>query len=272
MPELPEVETVRRELSEELSSKNRQSTLLGFTIYQKQLRVKVPEKKLRALIGLKILSVCRRAKYLLFETEKGHIISHLGMTGRWHFSKEKTKHDHLSFDLSDGRRLFYQDIRRFGWIEFSEDYKQSKWYKKLGPEPLEAESFNAEYLFKKSRKRKVPIKAFIMNQEIVVGVGNIYASEALFRAGVSPKIFASKITREQANKIVEAIEFVLQSSIEIGGTTIRNYASTRGNKGSFVDMLMVYGRAGQKCKKCETPIRQIQQVGRSTFWCLSCQK
>lgn len=271
MPELPEVEVVKRELSALTKDHPR---IDAFVFLRKDLRDPMPIKKLQALVGSKILNVTRRAKYLLIETDKGGILSHLGMTGTWRVARkgEELLHDHIYIELSSGIRLAFRDPRRFGIFEVYNLLKphSSPRLKSLGPEPLGSD-FTAEYLYKKLKAKKAPIKTSLMDQKLVVGVGNIYASEALFRARIKPQRRADKITREQAAVLVKCIQEVLQESIDRGGSSISDFKQTSGESGSYQDSHQVYDRKGQKCVICGTPIKQTVMAGRSTYWCPRCQ-
>jgi formamidopyrimidine-DNA glycosylase len=271
MPELPEVETVKRELSEMTKD---QPIIEKFEFLRKDLRDPMPIKKLNLMVGARILSVQRRAKYLLIETDKGGILSHLGMTGTWRVAGrgEELVHDHVYIFLSSGLRLAFRDPRRFGIFETFTigNEKASSRLKDLGPEPLGSE-FTSDYLWTHLRGKKAPIKTALMDQKMVVGVGNIYASEALFRAGIRPQRRADRVTRADAQKLVSCIREVLQQSIDKGGSSISDFKSTNGAEGSYQDSLQVYDRKGQSCVVCKTHIRHSVMAGRSTYWCPCCQ-
>jgi formamidopyrimidine-DNA glycosylase len=222
-----------------------------------------------------IRSVDRRAKYLLIRLETGTVILHLGMSGSLGLVGGSTplkKHDHWDLVLDSGRVLRFHDPRRFGSLHWTEeDPAQHALLKKLAPEPL-SDEFNGEYLFKVTRKRAVAIKHFIMNSQVVVGVGNIYASEALFRARISPRRAARRITQAEAVKLAKAIKDVLGAAIKIGGTTLRDYLNADGAPGYFRQKLFVYERAKQACRVCKSPVKQFTQGQRSTYWCSTCQR
>lgn len=281
MPELPEVEVVRQGLSKILSDN---PVIADIQFYRGDLRDPIPQKKLRTLIGLSILSVQRRAKYLLFETTGGKILSHLGMTGSWRREKQAVmsttkikrkpmqKHDHVAIVLQNGNSLVYCDPRRFGILDFIDrNEKNHPRLKHLGPEPLTAE-FTAEKLWKSLRNKKCSIKSALMDQKIVVGVGNIYVAEALFQAQISPLAMACKVSLEKCQKLVSSIQSVLRQAIEAGGSSISDYRQANGDSGSFQNRHQVYDRASQPCFICTTPIRRKVIVGRSSFWCPNCQK
>jgi formamidopyrimidine-DNA glycosylase len=222
-----------------------------------------------------IRSVDRRAKYLLIRLETGTVIMHLGMSGSLRLVGGNTppkKHDHWDLVLDSGRVLRFHDPRRFGSLHWTEeDPAQHALLKKLAPEPL-SDEFNGEYLFKVTRKRAVAIKHFIMNSQVVVGVGNIYASEALFRARISPRRAGRRITQAEAVKLSKAIKDVLGAAIKIGGTTLRDYVNADGAPGYFRQKLFVYERAKQACRVCKSPVKQFTQGQRSTYWCSTCQR
>lgn len=276
MPELPEVETVKRSLEKvlQLPTPQRIHTIV---LYRKNLRFAMPSaKKLQELFQSDILTIKRRAKYLIFETNRSQkFISHLGMTGTWRwvqgmnemdFRKIKQTHDHISIQFEAGL-LVFNDPRRFGIF----DYFDSKYFDHLGPEPLET-SFNAEYLFAKTRGKSANVKSFIMNQEVVVGVGNIYASEALFRAGIRPTKMASRVTFRQCEELVFQIQKVLREAIKKGGSTISDFSHVDEQSGYFQHSFQVYDRQGEPCVKCKTKIKNTILSGRSSYWCPSCQK
>ena len=217
----------------------------------------------------------RRAKYLLIHLESGALIVHLGMSGSLRLVGRNTPpkpHDHWDLVLDTGRTLRFHDPRRFGSLHWTEeDAAEHPLLKKLAPEPLSPE-FNGDYLFRVTRRRAVAIKQLIMNSQLVVGVGNIYASEALFRAGISPRRAARRITKAEAQKLSRAIKAVLKGAIIIGGTTLRDYVNADGAPGYFSQKLFVYERAGERCRVCKAPVKQFTQGQRSTYWCAVCQR
>jgi formamidopyrimidine-DNA glycosylase len=232
--------------------------------------------KLEAVVrGQLIRAVERRAKYLLIRLETGSLIVHLGMSGSLRLVGAKTppkSHDHWDLVLDSGQALRFHDPRRFGSLLWTQDDPGNHpLLKKLAPEPLSA-AFNGTYLFRVTRKRSVAIKQLIMNSQLVVGVGNIYASEALFRAGVAPRRAAHRITKAQAQKLSRAIKAVLSAAIKIGGTTLRDYVNADGLPGYFRQKLFVYERAGERCRVCKSSVRQFTQGQRSTYWCATCQR
>jgi formamidopyrimidine-DNA glycosylase len=270
MPELPEVETTRRGIAPYIEGQ----TVKSIIIRQAKLRWDVPDS-LHELEGQQINTVTRRAKYLLLQSDKGCAILHLGMSGSLRIidaSQQAEKHDHIDIILATGKALRLHDPRRFGSVLWTHnDPLQHKLLSKLGPEPL-SDAFHAQLLYKTSRKRRVSIKQFIMNAQIVVGVGNIYASESLFMAGISPKVSAGRISLRRYEKLVEAIKIILARAIEQGGTTLRDFVQAEGKPGYFQQQLYVYGRIGQECTVCRSLIEKITQGQRSSFYCPICQK
>lgn len=272
MPELPEVETVRKGLEEILKQ---QPVLLRIELLRRDLRDPIPVKKVQSLVGQKVLGVERRAKYLLLRTPAGSLLSHLGMTGTWRVAVpgDERTHDHIYLHFAGGLRLAYRDPRRFGlfdFVEIGQEDRHAK-LKVLGFEPL-AESFSGEVLWEKLRGKIVAIKVAIMDQKLVVGVGNIYASEALFRAGIRPTTKALKVSREKCERLVVVIKEVLSEAIAAGGSSISDYEQFSGESGYFQKQFKVYGRQGEKCGVCSTVISAQILGGRSTYWCSSCQK
>ncbi len=275
MPELPEVETSRRGIEPHLIKQ----TITDVVIRQHKLRWPIP-KNLPALAkGKKIRQVCRRAKYIYLKLDNGCIIIHLGMSGSLRICTEKTpveKHDHIDICVSTSRSkkttiLRLRDPRKFGCVLWTaDDINEHKLIKSLGPEPLD-DVFTARYLHAKAKKRTCSIKSFIMNSHMVVGVGNIYASEALFKAGINPKRKASSVSLTRFEKLVNAIKTTLKKSIEQGGTTLKDFTGEDGQPGYFAQELLVYGRANENCTICDKPIKQFTQQARSTFYCSNCQ-
>jgi formamidopyrimidine-DNA glycosylase len=227
------------------------------------------------MAGRAILRAGRRAKYLLIETDGGTLILHLGMSGSLRVLPSETPrvpHDHVDIELDSGQTLRFNDPRRFGCLLFTaEDPATHPLLRGLAPEPLE-DNFDGAYLFKVTRRRNVAIKQLIMNARLVVGVGNIYASEALFRARVRPRRRARSLTRAECAKLARAIKATLVMAVKVGGTTLRDYVGADGNPGYFRQKLYVYERAGAPCRVCGKPIKQFTQGQRSTYWCPNCQK
>lgn len=271
MPELPEVETSVRGVAPYLEGKQIETVV----IRQSQLRWKVSEE-LTQMRGATILSIYRRAKYLIIETDRGDILVHLGMSGSLgilstHHDQPIGKHDHIDLVIQDGTILRYNDPRKFGawlWVEKAE---QSPLLAKLGPEPL-SDSFTGEYLYQKSRHKTVAVKNFIMNNAIVVGVGNIYACESLFLAGIHPELATQNLKRKQCERLATVIKAVLTKAILQGGTTLKDFIQPDGKPGYFAQVLQVYGRKGEECNDCGTII-QAKVIGqRNSFFCSKCQK
>lgn len=272
MPELPEVETVRRGLNEILPPKSR---LTDVQVRCGDLRKRVDEEKMKSLKGQPLLGIRRRAKYLLFDFPDQVLINHLGMTGSWRRLRpgDDWKHDHCLLKFANGTDVVFNDPRRFGVLEVVKrgtefDHPSLR---SLGPEPLSGE-FSAEYVFASTRKRKTTIKSWLMDQRRVVGVGNIYACEALFRAGVRPQRAAGRLTRQESAALVKAVKAVLNAAIRKGGTTFRDFKQAGGGEGAYYAKLAVYDRKGKPCRECRTPIQQTVIAGRSTYWCKKCQK
>jgi formamidopyrimidine-DNA glycosylase len=271
VPELPEVETTRRGIEPHVVGR-RISRLL---VHDRRLRWPVDLSLVAAVAGRAIRRAGRRAKYLLIETEAGTLILHLGMSGSLRVLPVVTPrlaHDHVDIELDSGQTLRFNDPRRFGCLMFTAgDPLLHPLLKSLAPEPLEPQ-FNAEYLWKISRRRSVAIKQLIMNARLVVGVGNIYASEALFRARVRPRRRARSLSRAECARLTRAIKATLAMAVKVGGTTLRDYVGADGAPGYFRQKLYVYERAGLPCRVCRKPIKQFTQGARSTYWCPTCQK
>lgn len=271
MPELPEVETTRRGILPHVVGK----TIATVVIRQQRLRWPVPAVLVSALTGRHISSVGRRAKYLLFSLEHGCVLLHLGMSGSLRVLDASTtpnKHDHVDIVFADNTCLRLRDPRRFGSIHWTEqDPLQHSLLRNLGPEPLERD-FSAPYLYDLSRNRTQAVKSFIMDSRTVVGVGNIYASEALFRSGIHPLRKAGNISLARYDALVGAIRGVLNAALAKGGTTLRDFVGGDGAPGYFRLELDVYDRAGEPCRNCRGSIRQIRQGQRSTYYCAQCQR
>ena len=271
MPELPEVETTRRGIAPHIEGQR----ISDVVVRHHQLRWPVPQGLKKKLSGSRINNVSRRAKYLLLGFDHGTLILHLGMSGSLRIIDSKLpaeKHDHIDIVLNSGKALRLTDPRRFGAVLWTiKDPSHHELIAHLGPEPLH-DTFNSDYLFQQSRKRKSSIKQFIMDGKVVVGVGNIYDSESLFLAGINPKRIAHKISKARYEKLTAAIKQVLAAAIEQGGTTLRDFIGGDGKPGYFAQKLNVYGREGEPCHQCGTTIKQITQGQRSTYYCPSCQK
>jgi formamidopyrimidine-DNA glycosylase len=244
-------------------------------VRDRRLRWPIAAKLEMAVRGQRVVAVDRRAKYLLIRLETGSLIVHLGMSGSLRLIGAKTPpkaHDHWDLVLDSGLTLRFHDPRRFGSLHWTQDDPAlHPLLKKLAPEPLSG-AFNGAYLFRVTRKRAVAIKQLIMNSQLVVGVGNIYASEALFRSGIAPRRAAGRITKAQAQKLSRAIKAVLSAAIKIGGTTLRDYVNADGEAGYFRQKLFVYERAGARCRICKSTVKQFTQGQRSTYWCATCQR
>ena len=271
MPELPEVETTRRGVEPHVVGRR----IRDVVVRNPNLRWPVPQDLSRRLRGEEVRSVRRRGKYLLFDVADGHLLVHLGMSGRLTIVPEALpprKHDHVDVRFEGAKMLRLTDPRRFGamlWLPgVAEDHALLK---DLGLEPLDS-TFTGKALHERARGRKVAVKLFLMNSHVVTGVGNIYASEALFRAGVHPLRPAGKISRERWTRIAAAVRATLKRAVAKGGTTLRNFASVDGAPGYFLAECAVYGRDGKPCPKCGTAIKAIRQGQRSTFYCPKCQR
>lgn len=271
LPELPEVETTRRGIAPHIADQSIRKAV----IRQPKLRWPIPKQLIKALPGLKIDSVSRRGKYLLLHTAKAVLIIHLGMSGSLRIvnaGSQAGKHDHFDFELGNGKTLRFTDPRRFGCLLWHRgDIGNHKLIRNLGPEPL-TDVFDGEYLYKLSRNRKAPVKTFIMDSKVVVGVGNIYANEALHLAGIHPKRKAGAISLLRYQTLVTHIKAVLAKAIEVGGTTLRDFTNSDGEPGYFKQSLFVYGREGLPCNACGKPLKEIRIAQRSTVYCDHCQR
>ena len=271
MPELPEVETTRRGIEPHLRAR----CVERLVVRDARLRWPVPEDLADRLAGVRIDAVERRGKYLLLRTPRGTVIVHLGMSGSLRVLPADTppaKHDHVDWVLDDGRCLRLRDPRRFGCVLWAgDDPLAHPLLAGLGPEP-HSEAFDGDYLFELSRGRKVNVKAFIMNSHVVVGVGNIYANESLFRARIHPGRAAGRIGRERYRTLATAIRDILADAIAQGGTTLRDFTNSDGKPGYFSQQLQVYGRAGEPCTGCGEPLRLMRNEQRATVYCPLCQR
>lgn len=270
MPELPEVETTRRGIAPHLEGRRVETVILR----RADLRWPVPDIVSEALPGQRIDAVERRAKYLLLHTAAGSALMHLGMSGMLRVLDPDVpvgRHDHVDLLLDSDRVLRFTDPRRFGCLLWQAPGEVHPLLAGLGPEPL-SESFDGDLLWHLSRGRKAPVKTFIMDQAVVVGVGNIYASEALFEAGIHPRRAAGSVSRARYATLASAIRRILGHAIGRGGTTLRDFLSPDGAPGYFAQELGVYGRTGEPCRQCGAPIRQLTLAQRSTFYCARCQR
>ena len=270
MPELPEVETTRRGVEPYLRGRR----IVALAVHEPRLRWRVADGLPVQLVGQRVRGVGRRAKYLLIELTHGTLIWHLGMSGSLRVlpvATPRVAHDHLDLILDSGYLLRFNDPRRFGSLHYTtEDPQRHPLLASLAPEPLE-KGFDGAYLWKVTRRRRVSVKQLLMNSRLVVGVGNIYASEALFRARIRPRRRASSLSREEARRLARAVRTVLRLAIRVGGTTLRDYVGADGSPGYFRQRLYVYERADEPCRVCRTPVRSVAQGQRSTYYCPRCQ-
>jgi formamidopyrimidine-DNA glycosylase len=270
VPELPEVETTRRGIAPHLIGQSVARVL----VREPRLRWRVTAEFETALRGEIIRRVDRRAKYLLILTDSGTVLLHLGMSGNLRVLPSTTppkKHDHVDIELGNGHCLRLNDPRRFGAVLWTEDpAEQHPLLRHLGPEPL-GDEFTANYLHEMAGERRTTIKSFLMDNRVVVGVGNIYANEALFIAGIHPLRMASRVAHGRYSRLVDAVQAVLSEAINRGGTTLRDFKSSEGKPGYFQQYLQVYGRSGQPCLSCGKPVRLIRVGQRATYYCAACQ-
>ncbi len=270
MPELPEVETTRRGVEPYCRGR----TVANVIVRDPRLRWTVPDTLGAVLRGQVISAVERRGKYLLFRTDSGSLLVHLGMSGSLRVASPGDtpgRHDHIDLLLDDDACLRYHDPRRFGCFLWQAPGEVHPLLAGLGPEPLSAE-FDGQHLFRRSRGRKGSVKNFIMDGNIVVGVGNIYANEALFLSGIHPGRAAGRVSGARYERLANIIKRVLTSAIEQGGTTLRDFVGGDGKPGYFAQQLYVYGRAGQPCKACGGPLRERRLGQRSSVYCVTCQR
>ena len=270
MPELPEVETTRRGIIPHVLNQ----TVTHAVVRQPKLRWPVREDLAALLEGQQLTAISRRAKYLLLHFPEGTLIGHLGMSGSMRVLPANTpaqKHDHVDIIFENDKLLRLTDPRRFGAMVWTDQpLAEHKLLAKLGPEPL-SDAFTSELLFQRSRSRKQPVKTFIMDNHNVVGVGNIYANEALFMAGIRPDRACGRISRKRYEVLADSIKKVLARAIEVGGTTLKDFVGGDGKPGYFAIELTMYGRAGEACQSCGTPIKEIRLNNRSTCFCPQCQ-
>jgi len=270
MPELPEIETIRHGLQNIVGKKIKQ-----ISRSEKKLRM-ASKLDLQGLVGLKILEVKRRARYLVIDlSDKKSLIVHLGMSGKFTLQKKFSplKHDHFVIFFDDGGHLIFNDARRFGFVDFIEtkNLKNHQFLKKLGVEPL-SDEFHFAHLKEKLQRKKMNIKTAMMDNCVVVGVGNIYINESLFDSGISPLREASSLKENELKKLISSIKKILESAIKLGGSSISDYVNSSGDLGNFQNTFKVYGRAKEKCLQCKNLIQRIVQAGRSSFYCDKCQK
>lgn len=267
MPELPEVETTKTSLLPLLHH-----CVQSVTVRDSRLRWAIPDDISR-LVGQELRALKRRSKYILAEFETDQMLWHLGMSGSFRLctaQDELRKHDHLILTFDDGTELRYHDPRRFGCILWLNDEHQKKLIDTLGPEPL-SDAFNADYLYEKLRTKQVGIKIAIMDNHVVVGVGNIYATESLFNQGIHPAQPANTLSSEQIAGLVVEIKRILSHAIQLGGSTLRDYTNAMGENGYFQQTLLAYGRAGEMCVNCETALENMKLGQRASVFCPQCQ-
>jgi len=266
MPELPEVETTKNSLLPLIDQK-----VMSVQVRESRLRWSIPQD-IHKLQGQKLLKLTRRSKYILAEFEQDTLLWHLGMSGSFRLCDTQTelrKHDHFIIQFED-TELRYHDPRRFGCILWLDSNSQSKLLDTLGPAPL-SDAFHAEYLASKLKKKNVAIKVAIMDNHVVVGVGNIYATESLFNLGIHPAQPASSLTVLQLEKLVVEIKRILKQAIDLGGSTLRDYSNAMGENGYFQQTLLAYGRAGEMCVNCETTLENLKLGQRASVFCPQCQ-
>lgn len=272
MPELPEVETVRRGLEPQILGKR----FASVTVRESRLRWPVPADLALRVVGRRIESVDRRGKYILMGLDSGdRLLLHLGMSGRMRVLTEPlalVKHDHVDLQMQDGPLLRYNDPRRFGaLLLWNAGDAVHPLLADMGPEPF-SEAFTGDYLWERSRGRQSPVKTFIMDGHIVVGAGNIYAAESLFRAGIRPDRAAGSVSRKQYTALAGHIRDVLSEAIAQGGTTLRDFVGANGQSGYFQQDLWVYGRDGEPCRRCQTVLKRSVIGQRASVWCPRCQR
>lgn len=282
MPELPEVEVTARHLRQSIEG----SVLLGFKVSGKRLRYPIPEAALRGLVGQRVVSITRRAKYLIIEFPAGRLVAHLGMSGVMRCTEPSlsmTLHDHLQCRFRGGNQrecnMVFHDPRRFGsiqWIDHASAEDPELFSAVLGPsarglEPLD-DAFHGGFLFERSRGRSTPIKPWLMSGQEVVGVGNIYACEALFASGIHPKRPAGSISRARFDGLAQAVKVILARAIDAGGSSIRDFVGADGQAGRYGQSHQVYGREGLACPQCARAVKRMVQQQRSTFYCAGCQR
>ncbi len=268
MPELPEVETTRRGIEPHIAGQRIERVILRET----RLRWPISEQ-VAALDGRRVVELGRRGKYILMRLDRGHLIWHLGMSGSMRMQplgSAAAAHEHVEIEFANGKALKYRDPRRFGALIYCDDNPLSHpLLRSLGPEPLGAE-FDTDYFYRQCRGRSTAIKNVLMNSQVVVGVGNIYASEALFRAGIRPARAARRVSKSRIGALVEAVRATLSEAIEHGGTTLQDFTQADGKPGYFRHELKVYGNQAE-CKHCHTPIKQIVLGQRASYYCPQCQ-
>jgi len=270
VPELPEVETTRRGIAPYLVGHR----IVATQVYNAKLRWPVTPR-INAIENQWVNEITRRGKYLIFDLKNnGAMVVHLGMSGSLRIVQRdapRKTHDHLEFLLDSGQRLLYHDPRRFGCVLWTDDWREHELIRHLGPEPLSAD-FDAGYLYEQAAGRKLPIKSLIMSASVVVGVGNIYANEALYQSGIHPLRAAGRISFARMEDLVRQIKNVLDAAITQGGTTLRDFVGGDGKPGYFKQQLFVYGRGGEPCKHCGHALKERRLTNRSTVYCPKCQR
>ena len=270
MPELPEVETTRRGVEPYMVGR----TINRMVVRDARLRWPIPDALPAWAQDQVIVRVERRSKYLFLVLERGTVLVHLGMSGSLRILLDDltpTKHDHVDLELDNGTRLRYHDPRRFGlWLYTETDVHSHRLIENLGPEPL-TDAFDFDYLYPRTRKRKTKIKTLLMDAKLVVGVGNIYANEALFLSGITPHKLAGRLTKAECRSLVSNVKSLLAMAINQGGTTLKDFVGADGKPGYFAQSLNVYGRAGLPCRRCATLIKEVRTNNRSTCYCHQCQ-
>ncbi len=270
MPELPEVETTRRGISPHCDGQR----IVEIVVRDSRLRWPVPDDVSDRFVGAAISAVTRRAKYLFIETDRGALLCHLGMSGSLRVvdtCETPKKHDHIDIVLANQKVLRYHDPRRFGCLLAADSERAVALLANLGPEPL-SDAFNGEYLFQCSRGRKTAVKTYLMDGRVVVGVGNIYANEALFAAGIRPDRAAGRVSLMRYQRLACEVKRILASAIKRGGTTLRDFVSGEGRPGYFAQELSVYGRGGEPCTTCGKTLHERQINQRATVFCTNCQR
>jgi formamidopyrimidine-DNA glycosylase len=271
MPELPEVETTMRGICPHINGQK----ISGVIVRQRQLRWPIPPQLERELTGQTVTQLSRRGKYILISVSAGTLIIHLGMSGSLRIISEQLpaeKHEHVDIIFANNIILRYKDPRRFGAILWTtEDPVQHGLLKSLGIEALD-DNFSGDYLWQAAQTRRVPIKTFIMDNKVVTGVGNIYATEALFMSGIHPLLPANQLSLDGMQLLVKMIKRVLRAAIKLGGTTLKDFVNSHGKPGYFATKLLVYGRAGLPCVQCKLPLQSMQIGQRTTIFCENCQE
>lgn len=271
MPELPEVEITTRNLNKIIDPPTK---IREWLFFRNDLRNKIPVKKIKAISDKTLNRIYRRAKFIIFEFKTYSIVSHLGMTGNWRVEKpdwERKAHDHIALALNAKTTLVYNDPRRFGEFDLYQNSEVEKRFHNFGPEPL-VDEIDWKQITKKFKTLNTSVKVALMNQKHLVGVGNIYASEALFRSKIKPQRLAKKVTEAEYEKLWVEVIKVLKESIQAGGSSISDFKNGYGEKGDFQNRFLVYDRKGNPCVVCQEPIQSLVLGGRSTFWCKNCQK